>query len=81
MRTLRTMEHPTNPPEQIDSTQHTWVIDRLGRRFRRLPRGRDPRDPHLAAEWQPYFALWQEPRGFTLTLDAAGTRRHRVLIS
>ena len=50
------MESPTIPPEQIDSAQHTWVIDRLGRRFRRLPRGRDPRDPHLVAEWRPFFA-------------------------
>jgi hypothetical protein len=65
--------------ERIESAQHTWVIDRLRRRFRRLPRGGDPRDPHPPTDWQPYFSLRQEARGFTLTLDAAGTRRHRVL--
>jgi hypothetical protein len=68
------------PDECIESAQHTWVFDRLGRRFRRLPRGRDPHDPRLAAEWQPYFALWTDPDGaFTVALDAAGTRRHRAV--
>jgi hypothetical protein len=68
------------PDECIESAQHTWVIDRIRQRFRRLPRGRDPRDPRLAADWQPYFAFWSDPDGaFTISLDAAGTRRHRVV--
>jgi hypothetical protein len=64
----------------IDTAQHTFCVDRLRRRFRCLPRGRDPRDPNLAVVWQPYYRLWADPDGMvTITLDAAGTRRLRVL--
>jgi|GEM_PF-2804625 len=66
--------------QRIDTAQHTFCIDRLRHRFRRLPRGRDPHDPSLAVVWQPYHRLWTDPDGtVTITLDAAGTRRLRVL--
>jgi hypothetical protein len=66
--------------QRIDTSHETWLFDRFRRRYRRLPLGRDPTDPSFMSSWQPYFALWPEPDGgFTLQLDAYGTRRHRVV--
>jgi len=71
---------PMQPDERIDTAQHTFCVDRLHHRFRRLPRGRDPRDPSLIVAWQRYYRMWADPDGMvTLTLDPAGTRRLRVL--
>ena len=66
--------------QRIDTAQHTFCVDRLRHRFRRLPRGRDPHDPSLIVAWHRYYRLWADPDGtVTITLDAAGTRRLRVL--
>jgi hypothetical protein len=66
--------------ERIDTAQYTWLFDRPRRRFSRVPRDRDPSDPAVPAEWQPYFALDvdDEGTGFTITLDASGTRLLRA---
>jgi hypothetical protein len=66
--------------QRIDTSHETWLFDRLRRRFRRLPLGRDPTDPSFLGAWEPYFALRvQSDGGFTVALDADGTRRLRVV--
>ncbi len=72
------------PPrhQRIETTQHTWVFDKLRRRFSRVPRDRNPDDPAVQAEWRPYFALNvdEDGHGFTVALDASGTRLLRGAI-
>jgi hypothetical protein len=64
----------------IPTPQHTFLFDRIRRRFRRLPRGASPHDPSVAAAWEPYFGLEADTEGaLTVQLDAAGTRRLRVM--
>jgi hypothetical protein len=64
----------------IPTPQHTFLFDRLRRRFRRLPRGASPHDPSVAADWEPYFGLEADAEGaLTVQLDQAGTRRLRVM--
>jgi hypothetical protein len=69
-----------SPHERIETTQHTWTFDRVERRFSRVPRDRDPDDPAVVAEWQPYFAfdLDADGRGFTVSLDESGTHLLRA---
>jgi hypothetical protein len=66
--------------EHVRTPQYTLVLDRLRRRFCRLPSGADPDDPSLPMSWLPYHSLWRDPAtgSLTLTLDSAGTRRLRV---
>jgi hypothetical protein len=66
--------------ERIETTQNTWVFDRLRRRFSRVPRDQDPDDPAVPSDWQPYYALIvdEDGHGFTVSLDAAGTRLLRA---
>jgi hypothetical protein len=76
---LPTPQAPTREL-RIDTPQYTWCFDRLRRRFRRLPRGRDPRDPAVEADWAPYASLWRGTDGaLTVLLDSAGTLRLRVV--
>ncbi len=64
----------------VTTPQHTFLFDRFRRRFRRLPRGRSPHDPSVAAPWEPYFGLEADAEGaLTVQLDATGTRRLRVM--
>lgn len=64
------------PMERIDSTNSTWLFDPEQMRFRRLPRGVDPGDPAMSAEWQPYYALEfdGETGSFTVALNPERTR-------
>ena len=66
--------------EQVSTANDTWIVDRLRRRFRRIPRGTDPADPRLPARWLPYYRAWRDPRtgALTLALDRAETRRLRI---
>ncbi len=65
----------------MDTGHETWVFDGARRRFCRVPRGRDPHDPRVAATWRPYFEVQPGANGgFTVVLDAQGTRRYRVLV-
>jgi hypothetical protein len=66
--------------EHVITSQYTWVLDRLRRRFRRVPIGNDPGDPTVPVPWLPYTGLWRDDRtgALTLALDAAGTRLLRV---
>jgi hypothetical protein len=70
----------TDDELRVETPQHTWCFDRLRQRFRRLPPGRDPRDPAVHAEWEPYVRLWRGADGaLTVLLDSAGTLRLRVV--
>ncbi|HEY8216395.1 MAG TPA: hypothetical protein VIH82_04615 [Acidimicrobiia bacterium] len=70
----------TDDELRVDTPQYTWCFDRLRQRFRRLPRGRDPRDPAVQADWEPYSRLWRGADGaLTVLLDSAGTLRLRVV--
>lgn len=66
--------------EQVSTTNDTWVVDRLRRRFCRIPRGSDPADPRLPVRWLPYHRAWRDPHtgALTLALDRAETRRLRI---
>ncbi len=66
--------------EHVRTAQYTWIVDRLGRRFRRVPSGADPSDPGLPVSWLPYHAAWRDPQtgALTLALDQAGTHLLRV---
>jgi hypothetical protein len=65
---------------RVDTPQYTWCFDRLRHRFRRFPRGRDPRDPAVQARWEPYARLSRSADGaLTVLLDSAGTLRLRVV--
>jgi hypothetical protein len=66
---------------RVSTNQDTWIVDRLRRRFRRLPRDADPTDPALPTVWVPYHSAWRDPRtgALTLTLDQAGTRLLRIV--
>ncbi len=67
--------------ERVSTTEDTWIVDRLRRQFRRLPRDADPTDPALPARWVPYHSAWRDPRtgALTLTLDRAGTHLLRIV--
>jgi hypothetical protein len=67
--------------EQLRTTQDTWIVDRLRRRFRRVPGDTDPTDPSFPVRWVPYHCAWRDPRtgALTLTLDPTGTRRLRIV--
>ena len=70
----------TDDELRVETPQYTWCFDRLRQRFRRLPRGRDPRDPAVQADWEPYARLWRGADGaLTVLLDSAGTLRLRVV--
>lgn len=65
---------------RIDTAQHTWCFDRLGRRFRRVPRGTDLDDPVVEPGWEDYWLLTHdEAGGLTVVLDREGTLRLRVV--
>ena len=48
--------------EHVITSQYTWVLDRLGRRLRRVPIGNDPGDPTVPVPWLPYTGLWRDDR-------------------
>jgi hypothetical protein len=66
--------------ERVETTQNTWVFDRLRRRFSRVPREQDPDDPAVPTEWQRYYSVSfdEDGTGFTIALDALGTRLLRA---
>jgi hypothetical protein len=65
---------------RVDTPQYTWIFDRFRQRFRRLPRDRDPSDPAIQVDWEPYSRLWRGADGaLTVLLDSAGTLRLRVV--
>jgi hypothetical protein len=70
----------TDDELRVDTPQYTWCFDRLRQRFRRLPRDRDPSDPAIQVDWEPYSRLWRGADGaLTVLLDSAGTLRLRVV--
>jgi hypothetical protein len=70
----------TDDELRVDTPQHTWIFDRLRRRFRRLPRDRDPSDPAIQIDWEPYSRLSRGSDGaLTVLLNSAGTLRLRVV--
>ena len=64
---------------RIDTAQHTWCFDMPRRRFCRVPRGTDPRDPAFEATWSSYWDLSRAEGTLTVVLDRAGTLRLRVV--
>ena len=66
--------------ERVSTNHDTWIVDRLRRQFRRLPRDADPTDPALPTVWVRYHSAWRDPRtgALTLTLDRAETHRLRI---
>jgi hypothetical protein len=65
---------------RVETCQYTWCFDDLRHRFRRFPRGRDPGDPAVEADWEPYSSVECGPDGaMTVLLDPSGTLRMRVV--